>query len=207
MKTAFLIGKKLGMTQIFADDGTVVPVSVVEAGPCVVVQVKNDTGDGYSAVQIGFGTAKHPTKAQVGHMAKSKASSMFLREMRVVKSDQGIPKVGSKLDVSTFEGVSDVTISGTSKGKGFAGVIKRHNFHRGPESHGSDHHRKPGSIGSMFPQRVMKGRKLPGHMGAARITTAGLKLVSIDAKNNLLFIGGAVPGSSGSLVEIRGLRP
>ncbi len=197
-----LIGKKIGMTQIFTDDGTVVPVTVINAGPCVITQVKTVAKDQYNAIQLGFGHTKKPTKSLAGHLSKSKLTSQFLCENRLGDTDQY--KVGQIIDVAIFEGQSHINVSAVSKGKGFAGVIKRHNFHRGPETHGSGHHRKPGSIGGMFPQRVLKGQKLPGHMGAERVTVQKLQLVKIDNVNNLLIVRGAVPGSNGCIVEVRG---
>lgn len=199
----YIIGKKIGMTQIFASDGFVIPVTVIEAVPCIVTQIKSVDKDGYAAIQIGSGIRKSHTKPLAGHLQKAGSNSKILKEVRI-NPDEKI-KVGEKLDVGQFETVKEVQVSGISKGKGFSGVIKRHNFSRGPETHGSDHHRRPGSIGSMFPQRVLKGRKLPGHMGSDRITVKGLELVQVDKKNNLLMIRGALPGPTGNTIEITGV--
>ena len=201
--TPMLIGKKIGMTQIFTEDGAVVPVTVINAGPCVVTQVKTVEKDKYNAIQLGFGHTKKLTKSIAGHLTKAGATSQICRENRL--DDVGKFKVGQKIDVAIFEEQTHVNVSAISKGKGFAGVIKRHNFHRGPETHGSGHHRKPGSIGGMFPQRVLKGQKLPGHMGAEKVTVQKLQLVKIDKANNLLVVLGAIPGSNGSIVEVRGV--
>ncbi len=201
--TPYLIGKKLGMTQLFDEAGTVKPATVIEAGPCVITQVKTVAKDGYSAIQIGFGHTKNHTKSVKGHLKAADATSQILKEVTTTEEDSA--KVGETLTVSVFENVAKVAVSGVSKGKGFAGVIKRHNFHRGPMSHGSDHHRAPGSIGGMFPQRVLKGQKLPGHMGAQRTTVKNLEVISFDAKNNLLVVKGAVPGPKGTVVEIEGI--
>ncbi len=197
----FLLGKKLGMTQTFDDNGAVVPVTIIEAGPCVVTQLKTVDKDGYNAVQIGYGASRNITKSLQGHVKKSGQTPKHLREIRL--ADTTDLKVGSTLTVAQFQDQKSVTVSGVSKGKGFAGVIKRHNFHRGPETHGSDHHRKPGSIGGMFPQRVLKGQRLPGHMGAERVTTSGLDVVTVNQSKNLIVVRGAVPGAVGSLIEIK----
>lgn len=201
--TPFLLAKKIGMTQVFGEDGAVIPVTVLEAGPCVVTQVKTIATDGYQAIQLGFGTANHISKPRIGHFAKSKATSRYVCEARV--ADSSVYAVGQTVDVGAFENLATVNISGVSKGKGFAGVIKRHNFSRGPETHGSAHHRKPGSIGAMFPQRVLKGQKLPGHLGATRTTVPKLQIVQIDAAHHVMLIRGAVPGANGSIVEVAGV--
>ncbi len=201
--TPFLLGKKVGMTQVFAADGTVIPVTVLHAGPCVVSAVKTVQKDGYSAVQIAYGQSKNVNKPQVGHLKAAGVSTNMLREVRL-EDDADLPKIGLKLDVTQFEQIPMVTIAGTSKGKGFAGVIKRHHFHRGPTTHGSDHHRAPGSIGSMFPQRVLKGKKMPGHLGHDRVTIKGVDVVSINKSNDTLVVKGSVPGPIGSVLEIRG---
>lgn len=197
-----LIGKKIGMTQVFTEDGAVVPVTVINAGPCIVTQVKTIEKDQYNAIQLGFGQTKKLTKSLAGHLSKAGATSQICREIRL--DDVEKYKIGQIVDVTIFAEQTHVNVSAVSKGKGFAGVIKRHNFHRGPETHGSGHHRKPGSIGGMFPQRVLKGQKLPGHMGSERVTVQKLQLVNIDKSNNLLIVRGAIPGSNGSIVEIRG---
>lgn len=199
-----LIGKKLGMTQMFEASGEVTPVSVIEAGPCPIVQVKTPEKDGYSAIQIGFGAIreKRNTKARLGHFKKAGVSPCrLLREVRVDDSSQF--KVGESVDVKVFEGTDKVHVSGTSKGRGFAGTIRRHNFTAGPRTHGSHNVRAPGSIGMCAtPSRVFKGKKLPGRMGGKRTTTRNLKLVEIDTKNNLLYVKGAIPGANNGFVFI-----
>jgi large subunit ribosomal protein L3 len=208
-----LLGRKLGMTQLFDEDGNVSRVTIVEAGPCIVTQVKTDEKDGYQAVQIGFGQAKRPIKAQKGHASFGESTPSKLREVRLdsaaidVEATKEDPlKVGSKLEVDQFEAGEDVVVTGTSKGKGFAGTIKRHNFSSGPKSHGSHNIRQPGSIGSAFPQHVFKGQKMAGQMGGQRTTVKGLKVVSIDQENNLLAISGAIPGPRKGIVMIRGIK-
>src|SRR3972149_2887258 len=188
-----ILGKKVGMTHIFDEKGNMIPVTVVEAGPCVVTQIKTDEKEGYEAIQIGFGEAKHLKKPQEGHLKKFKIKNLKLKNLQEIRSDEKL-NLGDQITVNVFKEGDIVQVEGVSKGKGFAGVIKRHNFHRGPMSHGSHHHRSPGSIGSMFPQHVFKGTKLPGRMGHDKVTTKGLKIVNIDAENNLLAIKGAVPG-------------
>ncbi|MBU6389037.1 50S ribosomal protein L3 [Patescibacteria group bacterium] len=195
-----LLGIKLGMTRIFGADGKIVPVTAIQAGPCVVTQCKTVDKDGYGAVQIGFGAARHPKKPQVGHTKSLSATPQYLREFRLQSVEEF--EVGQVINCDSLEVGSQVTLSGTSKGKGFAGVIKRHNFHRGPETHGSDHHRAPGSIGSMFPQHVLKGHKMPGKMGNERVTVSSVQVMDINRQDNLIFVKGPVPGIRGSLVEI-----
>lgn len=199
-----LIGKKLGMTQMFEASGEVTPVSVIEAGPCPIVQVKTPEKDGYSAIQIGFGDIreKRNTKARLGHFKKAGVSPCrLLREVRVDDSSQF--KVGESVDVKVFEGTDKVHVSGTSKGRGFAGTIRRHNFTAGPRTHGSHNVRAPGSIGMCAtPSRVFKGKKLPGRMGGKRTTTRNLKLVEIDTENNLLYVKGSIPGANNGFVFI-----
>lgn len=195
-----LLGKKIGMSRLFTDSGRIVPVTAIEATPCVVTQIKTAQKDGYVAVQVGAGAKRHPNKPQAGHTKGLEQTPQFLREFRV--DDAGELKVGDSFTVESLKAGDLLRISATSKGKGFAGVIKRHNFHRGPETHGSDHHRAPGSIGSMFPQHVLKGQKMPGKMGNDRVTIRKVEVVDIDAANNLLFVKGPVPGSRGNLVEL-----
>lgn len=210
-----LIGRKLGMTQLFDENGNVARVTVVEAGPCVVTQVKTGARDGYEAVQIGFGKAKHPAKPQAGHATFNEVTARHLREIRmdqtmadveVAEGGTDTLKVGDTLKVDQFEVGDKVEVVGTSKGKGFAGTIKRHNFHRGPKSHGSHNYRAPGSIGSGYPEHVFKGMRMAGQMGGARTTVKGLKIVHIDAENNLLAVSGAVPGPRKSIVMIQGAK-
>ena len=206
-----IIGRKVGMTQIFAEDGTVTPVTVIKAGPCVVIQTKTATGrDGYNAVQLGLVEdkpvkLKNVSKPMRGHFEKTGGGvppTRILREFRL--QDEPDANVGDQIKVDVFADGDRVEIVGTSKGKGFAGTIKRHNFSRGPESHGSMSVRAPGSIGqSAYPSRVIKGTRSSGHMGDARVTIKGLSVVRIDAENNLLMIRGAVPGPNGGLVVVK----
>ena len=204
MKKA-LIGKKVGMTQIFDETGKVIPVTVIEAGPCVVAQVKNVENDGYDAVQLGFGDVKESkvNKPVKGHFAKSKlALKKHLKEFRL-DSIEGI-KVGDELKADVFAKGDKVDIQGTSKGKGFQGVIKRHGQSRGPMGHGSMYHRRPGSMGSTStPGRVFKGKKLPGHMGRNTITIQNLEVVSVDLDKNVILVKGSVPGANGAILKIK----
>jgi large subunit ribosomal protein L3 len=199
----FILGKKQNMTNIFDEDGIVYPVTVVNAGPLVVTQVKTLETDGYDSVQFGYGERKESniSKAVKGH-TKDLGNFETLKENRVNETDL---KVGDKVDVSAFEEGDKVTISSISKGKGFQGVVKRWNFAGGRRSHGNKHHeRTPGSIGATGPQRVLKGLKMAGRMGSDRITVKNLKIVKVDKDTNQLYIKGAVPGKRGTLVEIRG---
>lgn len=201
----FIIGKKLGMTQIFDEKGNVVPVTIVEAGPCPVVQKKTADSDGYNSVQVGFGdlTPKHTSKPIGGHFAKADvAPKRELREFRADDCDAF--KVGDILKADVFENGDKVDVCGTSKGKGYAGVIKRHGYSRLKETHGTGPvHRHAGSNGSSSdPSRVMKGKKLPGHMGAERVTIQNLDVVKVDAEENLIAIRGAIPGPKGSIIVI-----
>ena len=202
----FILGLKLGMTQVFDEKGNVIPVTLIEAGPCIVTQIKTREKDGYSAVQIGFGEAKKVTKAIAGHLKKL-GKLLFLREFRneEPKIDDKELKRGDKIDASIFKEGDLVRVSGLSKGKGFAGVVKRWHFHGRPATHGTKHElRTGGSVGSSFPERVIKGKKMPGRMGFERVTISNLKVVKIDPENNFLAIKGAVPGPKGALLEIRG---
>ncbi len=196
------LGKKIGMTQIFREDGRVVPVTVVQAGPCVVTQVKTKETDGYDAVQLGFGEVKRRNKPLSGHLKNSRLSR-YLRE--VSADDASEFEVGQTIGVDIFEAGEKVDVIGTSKGRGFAGVMKRWNFKGGPRTHGqSDRMRAPGSIGGgTTPGRVYKGMKMGGHMGNRRITVKGLEIVEIDTERNLLMIKGGIPGAPNSLVQIR----
>jgi large subunit ribosomal protein L3 len=198
-----LLAKKIGMTQIFDESGVMTPVTVLEAGPCVITQLKSEERDGYSAVQIGFGEAKHQAKPQAGHLKPAKANSRFLTEYRV-DGDQPEMTVGDELKADVFAVGDSITVSAVSKGKGFAGTIKRHNFARGPMSHGSHNHRAPGSIGAGYPQHVFKGQKMAGQMGNKAVTVKNLKVMEVDVENNLLVVRGAVPGPKKSLVMVRG---
>lgn len=200
-----LIGKKLGMTQIFAETGEATAVSVIQAGPCPVVQVKTPETDGYSAIQIGFGAAKASRvgKPMEGHFKRASiAPCRVLKEVRVQDASQF--KVGDMIDLKVLEGVKRVDVAGVSKGRGFAGTIRRHNFQRGPETHGSKNVREPGSVGqNSTPSRILKGKRLPGRMGGENTTVRNLKVVLVDAENNLLFVQGAVPGANNGFVFIR----
>jgi large subunit ribosomal protein L3 len=207
-----IIGKKVGMTQLFAEDGTVTPVTVIKAGPCVVVQTKTAAGkDGYDAVQIGLVEdrpvkLKNVNKPMRGHFEKTGAGTpptRVLKEFRL--DDAGGVSVGDKVLVGEqFADGDMIEVIGKSKGRGFAGTVKRHNFNRGPESHGSMNVRAPGSIGqSAYPSRVIKGTRSSGHMGDVRITVKGLTVARVDAENNLLMIRGAVPGANGTVVIVK----
>ena len=207
MKKAIL-AKKLGMTQVFAADGTLVPVTVLEAGPCLVVQHKTVEKDGYAALQVGFGDikAKQVNKPRQGHYdanVKGQAPHRYLRELRLDDCSQF--EVGTEIKADVFAAGDLVDISGVSKGKGFQGAVKRHNFGRGPLTHGSKHHRAIGAMGSggTTPGRVPKGKKMPGHMGAVRVTVQNLEVVRAVPEKNLLLIKGAIPGIKGALVEIK----
>jgi large subunit ribosomal protein L3 len=201
-----LIGKKLGMTQLFTADGTVQPATVLKAGPCVVSQVKTVDKDGYEAVQLGLVDAKatKENKPTTGHFKKAGvAPSRVRREVRV-KAGGEAPKLGDQISVGMFADGERVDVIGTSRGKGFQGVVKRHHFAGGRATHGSMFHRAPGSIGaSSFPSRVVKGMRMAGHMGADRVTVRNLRVLKVDADNNLLLVEGAVPGGPNAVVVIR----
>jgi large subunit ribosomal protein L3 len=207
---AAILGKKVGMTQVFREDGTVVPVTVVEAGPCKVTAVRKADRDGYKAVQLGFGEVaeRKLTKAEMGHLKKADAGALrhlceFRDEDLGAEGDEG-PNVGDDATVGQFEAGQKVKVAGVSKGKGFQGGIKRHNFSRGPVTHGSHNVRAPGSIGaSTFPSRVFKGMRMPGQMGNKRVTQKGLEIADVDAERNLLLIKGSVPGGRNAILEIR----
>lgn len=201
-----LIGKKIGMTQAFDDEGNVVPVTVLSVGPCAVIQRKTEEKDGYSALQIGLieeKRVKKATKPVVGHFKKTEVSpTRILREFRYDRQSE--VKEGDQFFVDIFQVGEKVHVVGTSKGKGFAGVVKRWGFKGGKASHGSMFHRAPGSIGaSAFPSRVMKGQKLPGHMGDERVTVRNLSVIQTNKENNLLVVSGAVPGAKGSYLLIK----
>ena len=200
-----ILGRKLGMTQIFDEDDNFVPVTVILAGPCTVSQVKTKETDGYEAVQIGFGALKpkHVNKPMAGHFAKAGVEPMkYLREVRVDDASQY--SCGDKVTVEAFADVKAVDVTGTSKGKGFQGTVKRWNYSRGPMAHGSRNQREPGSIGQCaYPARVRKGLHMAGHMGDERVTVKNLKLVRVDAEQNLMLVKGAVPGGKDAIVSIR----
>ena len=199
-----ILGKKLGMTQIFTEEGIVVPVTVVEAGPNVVTQVKTVEKDGYNAVQVGFGDAKEKSlnKPQKGHLAAANTLKKHLKEFRVDAVEEFT--VGQEIKADLFAAGEKIDVTGTSKGKGFQGPIKRHGQSRGPESHGSRYHRRPGSMGACsFPGRVFKNKKLAGHMGSVKVTVQNLEVVRVDADKNLILVKGAIPGPKGSMVTIK----
>lgn len=197
---AYILAKKLGMTRVFTDDGRSVGVSVLEAGPCTVTQVKTAESSGYQAVQLGFGHEKHPTKPAAGHQATAKTQHKWLREFRVEGAE--LPAVGDVITVAAFEPGQAVRVIGTSKGKGFAGTIKRHNFAMGPKTHGSDQHRQPGAIGSGYPERVFRGLRMAGHMGHERVTVKGASVQAIHPDENLLVVTGPVPGPNNGLILV-----
>lgn len=199
-----ILGKKVGMTQLYKEDGTIVPVTVVEAGPCYVVQKKTVESDGYNALQIGFAERRENllNKPEKGHFEKAGVKPVrFLKEFRLDNVDEY--QVGQEIKVDVFESGEAVDVVGTSKGKGFAGSIKRHNFQRGPMGHGSKSHRRVGSGGAKGPARVFKGTKRPGRLGGERVTVQNLEIVKIDTERNLLVVKGAVPGPKGSLLMVK----
>ena len=203
MKKA-IIGKKIGMTQIFDETGKVVPVTVIEAGPCVVAQVKTTETDGYNAIQLGFGDVKESklNNPEKGHFKK--ANVAFKKHLREFRMDSIEVKVGDEIKADTFVAGDKVDIQGTSKGKGFQGVIKRHGQSRGPMGHGSMYHRRPGSMGpTSTPGRVLKGKKLPGHMGAETVTIQNLDVVRVDLDKNVILVKGSVPGAKGAILKIK----
>ncbi len=199
-----LLGKKLGMTQVFDPTGRALAVTVVETGPCVVTQLRTQESDGYNGVQLGLGTAKRLNRPEAGHLRASGANSRHIREIRT--DGNGELTVGQTVTADTvFKAGDAVDVTGQSKGKGFAGVVKRHHFAGGPKTHGqSDRHRAPGSVGAgTTPGRVFKGLKMAGHMGNERVTVQNLRVVDVDVERNLVLIAGAVPGANGGLVTIR----
>jgi len=202
--TSKLLGRKLGMTQVWTEEGNLLPVTVIEAGPCVVTQVKTADKEGYDALQIGFGDIREKlvNKPDAGHFAKAKVEpKRHLAEIRLDGPAEN--KVGDILTVDVFEDAKKVNIAGVSKGKGFAGVIKRHNFKGGPGSHGSRFHRRPGSIGqAATPAKVFKGKRMAGQMGNDRVTVKNLNVVKVDTEQNLLLVNGAVPGGKNALLTI-----
>lgn len=206
-----MIGKKVGMTQIFDEQGNVVPVTVIEAGPCYVTQIRNDERDGYMAVQLGYGETKPQrlSKGQLGHLQKQNLPALkYLREFRVKGDGVADVEEGAEIKVDVFEQGELVDVIGISKGRGFAGTIKRHNFNRQPKTHGqSDRERAPGSIGMCAaPGRTFKGMRMSGRMGNDRVTMQNLEVVVIDAEKNLLAVRGSVPGAKGGIVMIRPAR-
>ena len=201
MKT--LLGTKLGMTQLLADDGRAVPVTLIQAGPVTVTQVKTVETDGYNAVQIAYGEGKILSKAVAGHVKSAKVTPKHIREVRVDEPVEA--KVGDSFDVSVFAIGDMVDATGISKGKGFAGTVKRHNFNTSKKTHGGNGNvRKPGSIGSMYPQKVFKGKKMAGRMGAERVTVKNLEIAYVDPETNLIGVRGAVPGPRKGLIVLGG---
>lgn len=198
-----LIGRKIGMTQTFGEKGALTAVTLVQAEPNTITQIRNLDKDGYMALQLGFEEQKKLSKSQQGQLKASGANSKIKREFRLATTADEA-KVGDKLDVSQFSGGDEVTVVAVSRGKGFAGTIKRHNFHRGPMSHGSKNKRGPGSIGSMYPQKVYKGRKMAGRMGAAQVSLRKVKVLEVDSAAHILALKGPVPGPRKGLVLIRG---
>ncbi|MCU0511293.1 MAG: 50S ribosomal protein L3 [Anaerolineae bacterium] len=203
-----MIGKKVGMTQVFDDRGNVVPVTVIEAGPCYITQIRTADRDGYTAVQLGFGTTKPTrlTKGQIGHLQKHNLPALrVLREFRVRSGDTGDLQEGAEIKVDIFAHGEFVDVIGTSKGRGWAGTIKRHGFHRQRKTHGqSDRERAPGSVGMCaLPGRTIKGQKMAGRMGNDRVTMQNLQVVRVDAEKNLLAVRGSIPGANGGIVVIR----
>lgn len=199
-----ILGKKVGMTQVFTEDGKLIPVTVIEAGPCMVVQLKTEATDGYNAIQVGYSEAKikNVTKPLKGHFSKANVSPVrFLKEIRL--DNAGEYQVGQEIKADVFEAGQLVDVVGTSKGKGFAGTIKRWGFARGPMSHGSKNHRRPASTGAKGPARVFKGKKSPGRMGGERVTVQNLEVVKVDMERNLLLIKGAIPGPKKGLVLVK----
>ena len=199
-----ILGRKIGMTQVFTNSGKLIPVTVVSVEPNVVTQIKTKENDGYEAIQLGFDTKREKlaTKASAGHTSKANTTpKRFFKEIRGV--DVNNYSLGQEINVSIFEAGEVVDVTGTTKGKGFQGVIKRHGQSRGPMGHGSHYHRKPGSMGTMRPMRVFKGKKLPGHMGMLTVTIQNLEIVAVDLENNCLLVKGNVPGPKKGLVIIK----
>jgi len=199
-----LLGTKIGMTQIISEDGVAIPVTLIQAGPVTVTQVKTVDSDGYTAVQVAYGEGKNLSKAVAGHTSSAKVTPKHIREIRVTDIPEGL-LVGSTFDVTTFSLGDIVDATGTSKGKGFAGTVKRHNFNTSRHTHGGNGDvRKPGSIGSMYPQKVFKGKRMAGRMGHDRVTVKNLVVAYIDLENNLIGLRGAVPGPKKGLIVIGG---
>jgi large subunit ribosomal protein L3 len=205
MATKGILGTKLGMTQVFDDENRVVPVTVVQAGPCTVTQVKTPATDGYAAVQIAYGSRKHTTRPAAGHLAKAGVdSARKLIELRMEEADE-LPELGSVITVDTFAAGDPIDVTGTSKGKGYAGVMKRHNFSGMGDGHGVKRkNRHPGSVGAAAtPGRTFRGQRMAGRMGGDRVTIQNLEVVAVDTEHDLILVKGAVPGSNGSVVLVR----
>ena len=203
-KMKALLGTKIGMTQIISENGEAVPVTLIQAGPCTVTQVKTIDTDGYTAVQVAYGEGKNLSKAVAGHLKAAEVTPKYLREFRVDELPEGI-KVGDVLDVDSFQLGDKVDASGISKGRGFAGTVKRHNYNTSKKTHGGNGNvRKVGSIGSMYPQRVFKGKTMAGHMGHEKVTVKNLVVAYIDKENHLIGVKGAVPGPKKGLITLGG---
>ena len=199
-----ILGQKIGMTRIFDKDNKAVSVSVIQAGPCPIISLKNNEKNKYNAIEIGFGKAKHISMPLAGHLKKAKIDSIKIsKEFRISEKDLDIYKIGDSITVESFKIGDLVEVTGTSKGKGFAGGMKRHGFSGMPASHGHEKQRIPGSIGCRFPQHTIKGKRMAGHMGSETITVKNLKIVDIDTANNLLILKGAIPGPNKSLIQIK----
>lgn len=198
-----LLTKKIGMTSIINENGSVQAVTLLHVEPNTITQLKNDETDGYNAAQIGFGVNKKIGKSMAGHLKTSKSSAKTLREIRIINDEEEL-KIGDQLTADLFIVGDSVHVTSTSKGKGWAGTIKRHNFHRGRKTHGGRSYRRPGSIGSMYPQKIFKGKKMAGRMGGDRVTVRNLKVAVVDATNNLIGVTGAVPGPKKTLVIVKG---
>lgn len=201
---SYILGKKLGMTRIFDKDGKSIPVTLIKSKSCLVTFLKTKEKEKYSAIQLGYGNDKKLAKPQVGHLKNASSKSRHLKEFRINKDKQTSEyKVGQKISVDAFKEGDIVRVSAISKGKGYAGVVKRHHFAGGPKSHGSDQHRAPGSIGAQQPQHVTKGRRMAGHMGVERITVKNVLVVNVDKDKAIIVLKGPIPGANKSLIEIR----
>jgi large subunit ribosomal protein L3 len=201
-----LITRKVGMTSIVTDDGAVKAVTLLSASPNVVTQLKSEETDGYQAVQLGFEEAKHVNKAQAGHNKNAKKDPKVVREFRIIPDPEEDLSVGGELAADVFVVGDTVQVTGVSKGKGFAGTIKRHNFHRGRKTHGGRSYRRPGSIGSMYPQKIFKGKKMAGRMGHDQVTTKNLKIALVDTELNVIGVTGAVPGPRKGIVLLQEVK-
>lgn len=201
-----LITRKIGMTSILKEDGAAIAVTLLSASPNTVTQIKNKENDGYNAVQIGTENQKKIGKSQAGHYKSAKVAPKIAREFRIIDDEINELNVGDQISADVFDVGDTVNATGISKGKGFAGTIKRHRFHRGPKTHGGQSYRRPGSIGSMYPQKIFKGKKMAGHMGHSRVTTKNLRIALIDKDNSVIGVEGAVPGPKKGLVLLRGTK-
>ena len=202
MKT--LLGTKIGMTQILGEDGVMIPITLIQAGPCMVTQVKTVESDGYAAVQLGYGSGKNLSKAVAGHVKKSGMTPKVIQEVRVSELPADV-KIGDAYDVTVFTVGDNVDVTGISKGKGFAGTVKRHNFNTSKSTHGGNGNvRKPGSIGSMYPQKIFKGKRMAGQMGHEQVTVRNLTVAYVDLDDNLIGLKGAVPGPRRGIVTVGG---